>query len=176
MRLAQALQQNTAAVKANTLAQQQNTTAINVLRADVREAVDMLATVSGKLDQIIELLSVPVVPNPGPITVLITGESDMGLIFKVSLPAEPEGALDIASGELTVTVGAGEPSVIATAKGQLSVDDLQGADGETVSASFVFVDDAGNRSVVPSTASAVLADTIPPADPGALAIEITGEN
>lgn len=99
------------------------------------------------------------------------------LNFKILLPALPPEPNDIASGELTLTVGSGEAQVIATAKDQVEVVGLAGNEGEAVNASFVYIDDAGNRSANASVMpTVVLADTIPPPDAGVLGLMITGES
>lgn len=98
------------------------------------------------------------------------------LQFTITLPALPPEPNDIASGELTVKVGDGDAKVIATTKEQTEVTGLEGAQDAAVSVSFSYVDDAGNKSVHPSVIADVLKDTIPPADPGALGLTVTGEN
>lgn len=94
--------------------------------------------------------------------------------FEIGLPTPT--APDVASGELTIQIGSNEPFVINTTPTEQTIQDARfsGADGETVIATFVFVDDAGNKSQA-REASAVLADTIPPPQPGELAIRVTGE-
>lgn len=98
------------------------------------------------------------------------------LTFKINLPALPPEPNDIASGELTVTVNGSAPVVFPTAKAQTAVEGLTGNEGETVEAAFIWIDDAGNKSQQPAALTVVLADTIPPADPGALALEVTSES
>lgn len=116
-------------------------------------------------------------PDPGQISLSVTSENGTMLTFKIKLPPLPDDPGDIVSGELTIAVGAGEQQVIATTKEQTEVVGLTGQQGEQVNASYAFVDDAGNRSAHPSAiAGLVLSDTIPPADPGALALEVTGES
>lgn len=113
--------------------------------------------------------------NPGPIRAVLTGESDMlDITFKVQLPEEPTEPNDIVGGKLTVAIN-GEEQEFDTVKGQTEVDGLVGPQGAAVDLSFVYVDDAGNESVQPSTASVVLEDTVPPANPGTLGVTITGE-
>jgi len=114
-------------------------------------------------------------PNPYRVKVIPTQEVDNMIQFRVQLPTLPPEPNDIASGELTVKIGEADPTVIPTTKTQTEVTGLGAAQGVEVTVSFVYIDDAGNRSAVPSTASLVLTDTFAPADPGALAIEATGE-
>lgn len=98
------------------------------------------------------------------------------LTFKINLPAEPTEPNDIASGELTVTIAGGTPTVMPTAKGQIEVVGLTGNQGDSVEVTFAYIDDAGNRSVQPSGLNVVLSDTIPPANPGTLSLEVTAES
>jgi hypothetical protein len=151
----------------------------NVLQLEaneLRSESNLLATEQNRL--LAELLKrLSLTPDPGPITLLVISQEEGMLIFKIVLPAEPADASDIASGELTVTIAANEPQVIPTTKGQTEVADLRGASGDLVSASFVYIDGAGNRSAHPSTIDKVpLSDTIPPPDAGALGIAVTGQD
>lgn len=98
------------------------------------------------------------------------------LAFKITLPPEPAEPNDIASGELSLTIAGGARVVIPTTKGQTEVTDLEGNDGDNVLATFAYIDDAGNRSLVPSSIDVELSDTIPPANPGELALVVTGES
>lgn len=117
----------------------------------------------------------------GRIGIHIFEEDDMArLRFAIALPPLPEDPgmqNEIARGQLTVQVGVEAPLVIDTDKtaSQISDERFVGEQGQEVTASFVWVDDAGNQSVNASTAAAVLADTIPPADPGALGIQVVEE-
>jgi len=94
--------------------------------------------------------------------------------FSVVLP-ELTDVGDVESGELTVTVGEGDPQVVTTNVDDTEVTGLSGAQGETVVLSFVYVDDAGNKSEVPSTLTAELLDTVPPQNPQSLGVRIEGE-
>ena len=116
-------------------------------------------------------------PDPGPLQIVVTGDSDMAsmLGFKILLPALPPEPNDIVHGELTIQIGESTPSIIATAKEQTEVTGLSGEQDTTVNVSFVYIDDAGNRSEDASTISEVLVDTIPPATPGALGLAVTSE-
>lgn len=113
---------------------------------------------------------------PGPISLTLRSETMAGTIqYEVQLPEWPGEDSDVASGELTVQVGDGEAQVIPVEKGAAKVEGLSGPQDAAVKLSFVYVDDAGNRSAVPATFEGVLLDAIPPTDPGALGIAITGE-
>lgn len=116
-------------------------------------------------------------PDPGPLSVSVTGEKLM-LLFDVLIDTVTPRSEDVVSGELSIerTVG-GEVinEVRVIDPGTTHVTGLSGDDGSTVKLSFVWVDDAGNKSVNPATFEGVLLDTIAPADPGTLGIQITGE-
>ena len=148
---------------------------LNSLLSAIRENTLALRALRLKVEELLERLRN--LPDPDPISLTIVSEDGSMLNFKINLPALPPEPNDIASGELTVTVGSGEPQVIATAKEQVEVVGLAGNEGEAVNASFVYIDDAGNRSANASVMpTVVLADNIPPADPSVLALEITGES
>lgn len=97
------------------------------------------------------------------------------LKFKINLPALPPEPNDIASGVLTLKIGDGEEQTIPTTKYQAAVEGLSGEQGATVVASLVYLDDAGNSSIEPAKLEAVLNDTIPPPNAGALGLEVTAE-
>lgn len=146
------------------------------------EANDLLAESNLLADQINEKLGrlldrLSNLPDPDKISLLVTAEDGSMLTFKINLPAAPPEPNDIVGGELTVVIGTADPVVLSTTKDQTVVEGLQGNDGESVKASFAYLDDATppNKSVHPSTIDVVLADTIPPADPGVLSLEVTGE-
>ena len=160
--------------------------AINQLREEVVTAIDgSAASRDAHLVMLIESLNTinstlkrffkP--QDPKPVKLVITGESEMAnmLGFKIVLPTLPPEPNDIVSGELTVQVGAGEAAVVATTKQQTEVVDLAGEEGATVNVSYVYVDNAGNRSETASTLSVVLVDTIAPAVPGVLGVVVTSE-
>lgn len=98
------------------------------------------------------------------------------ITFDVQLPALPDDPTnEIASGELTIVVDGGAPDVRAVARDATLVTGLSGPQDSTVELSFVYIDNAGNKSATPSTASVVLTDTVPPPNPGALGVVVTGE-
>ena len=155
------LDRNTAAVKENTAAQIKRDGSLVKILA-VLEA--MARDVRGIKHRLTE---------PGPLRVFITGEFPMDTIqFKVSLPplAEPN---DVVMRELTVTIGA-VSDVLSIPKTQTEVTGLSGDQDAAGNLSLVDIDDAGGRSAA-STLDFVLLDTIPPPQPGALGIVVTGE-
>ena len=79
------------------------------------------------------------------------------------VPDHPEAG-EVVSGELSYSLDGAEPTVVATALGQTEVDLGEVADDTVISASFVFIDDAGNRSVTPLVAEYTVADMTPPPD------------
>jgi len=117
------------------------------------------------------------VPTPGSLKITVIGESQMAnmLGFKIVLPELPPEPNDIVGGEVTVVIGGGDPQIIPTTKEQTEVIDLSGEQGAEVQVSFVYIDDAGNKSEEASTLTETLVDTIPPATPGALGLAVTSE-
>jgi hypothetical protein len=178
--LAAAIRDDIASRGEQTVATRRNTSAV-IVGAHVADQLSLSLEINTvALDRANELLSKLLdrlrnLPDPGPLTLSVTSEEENMLKFRIQLPSEPDGA-DIASGELTVKIGDDPEQTIATTKGQTEVADLRGAQGARVSASFVYIDDAGNRSEHPSQLTGVeLLDTIPPPDAGALGIQVTGE-
>ncbi len=162
-----ALADSAAALADNTATNRQLLSALGLMTVEVDELNVKLAKL---LDRLRDL------PDPGPISLSVYLEDGSMLVFKINLPALPDPPGDIVSGELTVTIGGASPVVIPTTSGQAVVDELRGNQGDSVTASFAWVDDAGNRSVHPSSIDGlVLNDTIPPPDPGALSLEVTRE-
>lgn len=80
------------------------------------------------------------------------------------VPADHPEAGDVVSGELTLKVGEAESQTIATELGQAEYEIGEVGEDTLLAASFVFVDDAGNRSTTPLTAEYTVADTTPPPD------------
>jgi len=111
--------------------------------------------------------------KPGPVQIVITGESDMDQIqFKVVLP--PVSAPDVTEREVSVKVGDAEAGVSKLDKGALEITGLNGNEGAEVKVELVDIDNAGNRSPA-STASITLVDTVPPPQPGQIGLMVTGE-
>ena len=161
-----AIKANTEALKASTLASTEQTLAL-----------DQNSAICARTNMLLEKLldSLRNLPDPGPISLTVTKENGTMLLFKINLPALPDDASDIVSGELKLKIGDADEQTIATTKEQTTVEGLSGDAGQTVNASFAYVDGAGNRSVHPSPLSVVLADTIPPPDAGVLGLEVTGQ-
>lgn len=133
----------------------------------------LLERIAVALEGLLQHVLDKVLPNPGPLILVVTGENGM-LKFKIVLPALPPEPNDIVSGELTVTVD-GASTVHPTTKDQTEVLDLEGNEDVAVTASFAYLDNKGNKSVHPSTLSEVLTDDVPPPNPGELGISVTGE-
>lgn len=114
-------------------------------------------------------------PDPGRLSLSIVEEL-MGSVLKydVELPVAADAA-EVQGGELTVTLAGSDPVVISTLAGQAKVEGLEGPQDSGLVLSFVFIDDAGNKSTTASVLDTTLRDTIPPEDPGALGITVTGE-
>ena len=129
-------------------------------------ALDSLAK---SLDRYVRhITGYPKPPNPyAGLNFYLSGDPAMPTLF-VSLPQvpadDPEGP-DVVSGELTIKVGDADEQVVATDLGQAeyAIGNVPPED-TTVTASFVFIDNAGLRSVNPLTASYTVADTTPPPD------------
>lgn len=125
-----------------------------------------------------------IVSRPNPIKLKLRAEDEM-IRFGVVLPlppAEPSDWDEIASGELSVVIGDGDTIVVSTDKAVQETEDrvledpqFIGEQGVLVHASFVYIDDAGNKSANPVAATAELLDTIPPVDPTELGFKVTGE-
>jgi hypothetical protein len=94
------------------------------------------------------------------------------LYFTISLP--PVGATDVVERRLTVIVGSDDPISITPAVTDTESQEFGGEDNEPVHAELIDVDDAGNQSQ-PSVLDAVLADTLPPPQPGAMGIVLKRE-
>lgn len=151
---------------------------LNVTQKKIADASERLATSSESIavltQDIVRLMKQSIgAPKPGSLNLVVESEMAGKLQFKVVLPVWPVGA-DIESGELTVDV-AGVVSTIPVAMDQAEVTGLEGDQDAAVDLSFVYIDDAGNRSANPSVFSGTLVDNIAPQDAGTLGIEVTGE-
>ena len=122
--------------------------------------------------------------SPGRIYLISVKEYDMAIKFVVVLPTPPALASDwteVASGELIVKVGEGEPIVVATVKAtqedgvrQIADDRFVGPQGTTVELAFAYIDDAGNKGTT-VVASQPLLDTVPPVTPDSVGLVSTEE-
>jgi len=125
------------------------------------------------LERLIKKLFSYRTPNPTSISLTVKGENMDQLGFEVSVPRAPGS--DIVGGELRVKIGTGEEQIFPTTPEQTEVTGLTGPQGAKYQLSFVYIDDAGNRSKIPSVLSGVLTDTIPPPNPGELGIRVVSE-
>jgi hypothetical protein len=122
--------------------------------------------------------------RPGRVYLISVEENDMAIKFVVVLPVPPAVASDwkeVASGELIVKVGDGEPIVIATDKlvqegesRQVIDDRFVGPQDALVSLEFAYIDDSGNKGTA-VVASQPLLDTVPPVTPESIGLVSTEE-
>lgn len=108
---------------------------------------------------------------PGVMHTILTAEENDMLLFDVMLPAP--GATDVVKRELTLTFEGQEPQVLELAGAATQVSS-KGPQDTKLTLSLVDIDDAGNRSDA-RVQDALLADVIPPAQPGEMQIVVTGE-
>lgn len=113
-------------------------------------------------------------PQPGRIrTPNLLGETVvMGLKYTVTLP--PPGATDVATRELSITVGEGPTNVVQLDGDAVSHDFVVERD-VAVSMFLVDVDGSGNRSPQSPTLAFTSRDTIPPAAPGEMSVMLVGQ-
>ena len=108
----------------------------------------------------------------------------MAIKFEVVLPEPPAVASDwaeVASGELTVTIGEAEPIVVFTTKALQEIeprnvvdDRFIGPQGTVVNLTFAYIDDAGNKGASVATSQELL-DTVPPVAPMAVGLVAVAE-
>lgn len=110
--------------------------------------------------------------KPGLVFLKVVREEDEMLFFTLALP-EP-GAADVVSRQVIVTVGTGEPQTLNLSGSDLVTPELSGADNDTVIGTLVDTDDAGNASPAREF-NFVLTDTIAPAQPGDVGINVLRE-
>lgn len=140
-----------------------------------RKAVEANTAAMLELAKAVRLLAGPPA-GIGPFYIEIVGENEM-LVARVKLPSIPEGTPEgeVIAGKLVLVVNGNEQTT-DTLPGQEFVEGLTFNDGDKVSGSFSFVDNAGNVSLTPKTFDEVeLKDTIPVEPTGDFGIEITGE-
>lgn len=117
--------------------------------------------------------------RPGILKLQVTGEKvQIGmadkLTFNVTVPAEV-GANDVVKREAKVTLPDGTLTEVAIeGNGAAKLGPFVGSEGDVVAAEVVNIDNAGNRSE-PRTASLTLLDTIAPAAPGEIGLEVIAE-
>lgn len=122
--------------------------------------------------------------RPRGVRLLVVGESGMAIRFEVVLPEPPAVASDwaeVASGELTVTIGEAAPILVYTSKAQqeteprnIADDQFVGPQGVIVNMTFAYIDDAGNKGAAVA-ASQELLDTVPPVSPTSIGLVATEE-
>lgn len=115
--------------------------------------------------------------KPGLVYLRVTGVFYEGkkkmLKFKLVLPAP--GASDVASRQLTVTIGTADPQTVTLDPTAIESGEYEGEDNAAVSGSLVDTDDAGNQSEAREF-SFVLTDTLAPPQPGEVGLVVTGED
>jgi hypothetical protein len=128
-----------------------------------------------KLNKVLEdikALKFTLAYKPGSLTLIQTGETMDIISFKVVLPTVVDA--DVESRELSVKIGDADAVVTAVAKDAVEVNGLSGPQDAAIELSLVDIDDAGNKSQA-SVLNTVLTDVFPPATPGELSIQQTGE-
>lgn len=147
---------------------------VEALEATSDDALLTLRSLNRYLIQIVKQLKrLAGAEHAGPIRLTQRKENSGMFTFDILLPQNQDA--DTVRGELTYTIGGADPQVVETTLGQEAVMSLAGAEGDRVTASFVWIDNAGNRSVNPSTLDQTLTDTIPPVDPGQIGLRVTSE-
>lgn len=112
---------------------------------------------------------------PGLVFLKVVREENAMLIFKLVLP--PAVDKDVQTGgkrTVVVAIGSGEPQTIELAGDAIETEELQGNDNDTVVGSLTDTDDAGNPGPAREF-SFVLVDTIAPAQPGEVGINVIRE-
>jgi hypothetical protein len=156
--------------------------------AEAEESGNLLAQLSGRgvvtnqrlrrVERLLSKICLMAFP-PGPMQVVITGEEIRGdgmadlVTFEAVLPplSEPH---DVVKRHVKVHVDGVLISETIAAPGDEKVTGLSGDQGQTAVVTLQDEDDGGNLSEV-TTATVVLADTVPPGAPGELGLVITGE-
>jgi hypothetical protein len=141
--------------------------AIESLADSTKNVVVILDDIANELDDIRFSLS-----RPGTLTLCLLEQNMSTISFKVALPQLLDS--DVVNRELSVQVGDLPPDVRTLPKDAIEEADYSGPQDAPVRLSLVDIDDAGNRSIA-STLDAVLLDVFPPAQPGELALTVTGE-
>lgn len=113
--------------------------------------------------------------GPGPVGLIVLGEDIMAdeILFRVTLPAV--SAPDVVRREISLSInGVDSGPFFIDALGSAATETFRGPQNATVLVSLIDVDDAGNRSPA-SSGTFVLLDVVAPPAPGALGIEVVGE-
>jgi hypothetical protein len=116
------------------------------------------------------------VSGPGPIYLFIRkAGDDMATEYQATGLFQPVRPGDkVATREVVVTLnGAAQPAVNLPATANQY--DQWFREGDRVKYSLTDIDQAGNRSQVRESAEITVADTVPPAQPGELALSVTGQ-
>lgn len=109
---------------------------------------------------------------PGLVFLKAVREENGMLVFNLALP--PVGAPDVVTRKVVVTVGSGDPQTFDLSASDLVTPELSGSDNDPVVGTLVDTDDAGNASPAREF-SFVLTDTIAPAQPGEVGINVLRE-
>jgi hypothetical protein len=113
--------------------------------------------------------------KPGLVFAKMILEGEVMSVFALVLPAP--GSADVVARELVVSVNGGEPVTVTLDGTALESAEFVANQGDIVTGSLVDIDDAapvGLRSE-PSVFELVLADTIAPAQPGAVGARMVSE-
>jgi hypothetical protein len=137
-----------------------------ILPAEATIKIELTGTLRVILDQ-------PQEPyQPGPLFVLFK-ETSMADILKCRVLFPPPG-VDVDTRELSVSVAGAEPTVKTYPSTASASDEFDVEQDAEVLLSLVDIDDGGNRSEA-SQRTVQAIDNFPPAQPGELGFEVTGE-
>lgn len=113
--------------------------------------------------------------QPGPIYLLIQRKGDDMTEYQATGLFQPVKPADkVTTREMVVTLnGAAQPAVnLPPTANQY---DQWFKEGDVIKYTLTDIDQAGNRSIVRETADVTVSDTVPPAQPGEIAVSITGQ-
>lgn len=112
--------------------------------------------------------------EPGLVFLKLVSQRENGVFtFVLNLP--PAGASDVATRKLSVSIGGADPTGFELSADAVVSAELVGELNDTVEGSLVDVDASGNES--PARAfSFVITDTVPPPQPGEVAIAIVRQD
>lgn len=121
----------------------------------------------------IKQLLKPELKKPGIVTLHILREGEDGMLnFVLNLP--PKSASDVVSRELAISINGAEAQLLTLEADAVKTQEFSGADNAVVAGFLVDIDDAGNRSPAREF-TFTLVDTIAPAQPGEIGLEVTSE-